>query len=98
MLTGTEITVKPMGPAERRLRRLLADLNDDGEQVPCHERTEWIADDQESRAYAVGHCRLCPVIAACSDAADELQPRAGVWAGVDRGTRTRQARTLATTR
>jgi hypothetical protein len=63
------------------LHAALDDLAHRGRTWPCHGRTEWVSDDTRDRALAARHCHTCPVLDICWQAALEIQPDAGVWAG-----------------
>jgi hypothetical protein len=56
-----------------------------GQPVPCHGDDRFLSEFRKARDEAAPLCAPCPVLAVCAAAADELQPTAGVWAGIDYG-------------
>lgn len=69
------------GPAETRLRAQLAALALDGRTVPCTGSESWTSDNFDERAAAILLCRCCPALDACGEAASEIRPSCGIWAG-----------------
>ena len=70
-----------------------AALNDTG-PVPCAGRDEWISEAAADRSWAAGHCRGCPLITLCGEAADGIAARVGVWGGRDRTPRKKPTQTI----
>jgi hypothetical protein len=66
-------------PAWRRLQDAL-----EVTVTPCRGRGEWISQHPEDRAFAVQHCRRCPITELCRAYAEAAKERDGVWGGVDR--------------
>lgn len=66
-------------PAYERLGMAVGD----GRTPFCDGRDEWLSEDADERAEAAEACHHCPVLTACADAARELRPTFGVWAGRD---------------
>jgi hypothetical protein len=77
--------------ASERLSLALEAATHRGDRVPCAGREEWVSEDHDDRAEAAIACRPCPVTSLCAAAADENREVWGVWAGVDRSTRSRKA-------
>lgn len=63
---------------------------DRGEPPPCADRLEWLSEDAEERELAAWQCGKCALIELCAAAADAIDARFGVWAGVDRGRKARK--------
>lgn len=85
-------------PADARTTwRDLASLLTD-QTTPCQADPEpWFAHDPSTRAVAARACQSCParVFTACGTYAVAAREPWGVWAGVDRGLRTRKKRAAA---
>jgi hypothetical protein len=74
------------GPAELRLRETLDALVDACDRTPCQTTPDvFVAEHREARAAAAAVCAACPVILLCAQAADEIAPSFGVWAGSEAG-------------
>ncbi|HEY5843532.1 MAG TPA: WhiB family transcriptional regulator [Mycobacterium sp.] len=62
--------------------------------APCtgSNRDWWTSDDNDERTAAAFHCASCPVLGLCAAYADDARESHHVWAGVDRGKRTKPPR------
>ena len=72
------------------LALLFYGLDHNGTPVPCRgaDAPLWTSKDRQDRAEAAERCRTrCFAHRPCADAAEEIAPTWGVWAGVDHGER-----------
>lgn len=80
-----------MNSAADLLHHALVRLASNGRRPRCGEyggHALWCSDDPAERAQAATWCTGCPVLTECGAAAAETKATFGVWAGVDRTTRT----------
>lgn len=64
-------------------------------EAPCVGRGEWTSEDASDRDWAAAQCVGCLAIHRCGQFAEANLERHGVWAGVDRTSRTSPSRRTA---
>lgn len=74
-----------------RLMRILVDLQDAGERVPCQQQPDrWWSDEPAEQHAAIAACMPCPALKPCGVYA-QLAHEPGVWGGSHRRERTGRA-------
>jgi len=61
----------------------LAEHAQRGDFPECHGSDAWLSEDADTRAEAAQWCAPCIVLAECTEAARELKPSFGAFAGRD---------------
>lgn len=77
-----------MTAARRFLEARVKLLEEHGKRTPCSftsdDNNPWTSEDADDRAAAALSCGPCPLLALCSDFADEIGASWYVYGGVDR--------------
>ena len=73
----------PVTTALAELHAAMTRAQAEGQPAPCVGRPEWVSERADDVRHARRQCGECPVLMLCEQAAREVEPDSGVWAGRD---------------